>query len=83
MGWALSCLQLRKYYPEVVLYTDKVGAEMLIDTLKLPYTEVACEFDKFNDIHKDLWALPKIHAYASQHTPFLHVPFQKHEDHHP
>jgi hypothetical protein len=46
---------------------------MLIDTLKLPYSEVICEYDKLNDVHKDLWALPKILAYARQDAPFLHV----------
>jgi hypothetical protein len=73
MGWALSCLQLKQYYPEVVLYTDTVGAKMLIDTLKLPYTDVICELDKFSGIHNQLWALPKIDAYARQNKTFLHV----------
>ncbi len=73
MGWALSCLQLKKYYPEVVLYADSVAAEILIDTLQLPYTEVVCNLDKLNIVHPQLWALPKIHSYSQQDTPFLHV----------
>lgn len=73
MGWALSCLQLKKYYPEVVLYADSVAAEILIDTLQLPYTEVVCNLDKLNIVHPQLWALPKIHSYSQQYTPFLHV----------
>ena len=32
MSWALSCLQLKKYYREVHLYTNDQGAEMLVNT---------------------------------------------------
>ncbi|WP_299285988.1 DUF6734 family protein [uncultured Mucilaginibacter sp.] len=73
MSWTLSCLQLKKYYAEVILYADSVAAEILIDTLKLPYTEVVCNLDKLNIIHPQLWALPKIYSYSQQDTPFLHV----------
>ena len=73
MGWALSCLQLRKYYDDVVLYADDVTAKLLIDTLRLPYTEVICSLNELSQYDSRLWALPKIHAYSKQTTPFLHV----------
>lgn len=73
MSWALSCLQLRKYYKEVTLYADSTAANMLIDTLALPYTNVVCDLDKLNNYNTQLWALPKLHAYANQESPFLHV----------
>lgn len=73
MAWTLSCLQLRKYYPEVVLYSDSASAKMLVDTLKLPYTDVICTLDSLNVYHPQLWALPKIVAYSQQEKPFLHV----------
>lgn len=73
MSWALSCLQLRQFYPEVVLYCDNTGAKMLIDTLQLPYSEVVCSLDSLNNYHPDLWALPKIKAYSLQDKPFLHI----------
>ena len=73
MSWALSCLQLRQFYPEVVLYCDSVGAKMLIDTLQLPYREVVCTLDDLNNYHPELWALSKIKAYSLQNKPFLHV----------
>ena len=73
MGWALSCLQLRAFYPEVVLYADSPSAEVLIDTLRLPYSDVVCNLDSLNAFHPQLWALPKIAAYAQQEAPFLHV----------
>ena len=40
MSWVLSCLSLRNYYDDVELYTDKLGYELLIEKLRLPYTYV-------------------------------------------
>ena len=73
MGWALSCLQLKKHYNDVSLYADDVSARMLVDTLQLPYTELVCDLDKLNNMHPKLWALPKIDTYSRQDSPFLHV----------
>lgn len=73
MAWALSCLQLKKYYKKVELHADNVTANMLIDILKLPYTEVICDLDQFNHNSPALWALPKIYTYSQQCVPFLHV----------
>jgi hypothetical protein len=73
MSWAMSCLQLRQQYPEVVLYCDSAGAKLLIDTLQLPYTEVVCVLDSLNIYDPELWALSKIKAYSLQDQPFLHV----------
>lgn len=73
MSWALSCLQLKQYYPELVLYCDSAYAKLLIDTLELPYSDVVCNLDILNQYHSQLWALPKIHSYSKQEKPFLHV----------
>lgn len=73
MSWTLSCLQLKQYYSEVVLYCDSVSAKTLIDVLQLPYTDVVCNLDVLNSYHPQLWALPKIHAYSQQEKPFLHI----------
>lgn len=73
MSWTLSCLQLRQFYPDVVLYCDAVYKELLIDQLQLPYTEVVCTLDHLKAYHKELWALPKIYSYSQQKEPFLHV----------
>jgi hypothetical protein len=73
MGWALSCLQLKRFYDEVCLYADSESARMLIDKLGLPYSEVVCNLDTFDSYHPKLWALPKINTYSKQETPFLHV----------
>jgi hypothetical protein len=70
-SWALSCLQLRKYYHEVVLYADAESKSLLLDTFELPYRE-ANEISGF-DISKNAWALVKIHTQALQTAPYLHV----------
>lgn len=72
MSWALSCLSLRSHYDEVALYTDSVGKQLLIDKLKLPYTEVNVVFDDFKCLPQH-WALSKIKTYSLQTGPFLHV----------
>jgi hypothetical protein len=73
MAWALSCLQLTKYYGDITLHADTVTAKMLIDTLKLPYTKVCCDLDQYSSLSPDLWALTKIDTYSKQTEPFLHV----------
>jgi len=73
MGWALSCLQLSKYYNNVTLYADTVSARLLIDTLQLPYSNIVCNLGELNTYHSGLWALPKIYTYSQQLAPFLHV----------
>lgn len=73
MSWALSCLQLNKFYKDITLYADTASARMLIDILKLPYSNVVCELDMLNHFHENLWALPKIYSYSKQDKPFLHV----------
>ena len=73
MGWALSCLQLKKFYPNVTLYADTAASRMLIDNLQLPYDELVCNLDTLNHYENQLWALPKIKAYSLQESPFLHV----------
>ena len=54
MSWALSCLQLLKFYDNVVLYTDKNGYKLLIEYLKLPYTDVIITLDELNNKSSEL-----------------------------
>lgn len=71
MSWALSCLQLKRYYDNVHLYTNEAGYDLLIRRLRLPYTAVhALEEFSYPD---QLWAYPKIQTYSRQKEPFLHV----------
>lgn len=73
MSWALSCLQLKQFYPDVELYTDAEGYCVLIEKLNLPYTKVHVVLDELNCYPSQLWALGKIKTYERQNTPFIHV----------
>jgi hypothetical protein len=66
-------LQLRKFYDEVELITDRYGHGLLIDKMELPYTNVRVEMDVLNEYHPQLYAIGKIFAYSLQDKPFLHV----------
>lgn len=73
MSWAYSCLQFRKYYERVELYTDAWGKELLIDKLRLPYSAVHVVLDDSTAPHPQLWAKAKLEVFAMQKEPFLHV----------
>nr|WP_294080537.1 DUF6734 family protein [Proteiniphilum sp. UBA5384] len=72
VAWAYSSLKLRELYPDVELYTDSEGAKVLIDKLKLPYTQYSVEYDDLR-CNPCLWAYPKILTYGKQVEPFIHV----------
>jgi hypothetical protein len=73
VSWALSCHQLRQHYEQVELVTDAFGKHLLIDQLRLPYTQVRVEPDLFRHYPDHLWAINKLVTYARQTEPFLHV----------
>lgn len=73
MSWALSCLQLKKYFGTIELVTDELGKKILVDILDLPYTAVSTALEKTLDNYPpELWALAKIFSYSIQTEPFLH-----------
>lgn len=72
-SWILSCNQLRKYYDDVILVTDKVGYDILINRLHLPYSDVIVCLDELSKYNSDMWALAKIKAYDTLDEPFIHV----------
>jgi hypothetical protein len=72
-SWALSCLQLAKFYKDVELITDGRGKDLLIDKMSLPYTSVKVRLDELDGYDPAFWALGKILAYAENNEPFLHV----------
>lgn len=73
LSWCLSCLQLKKYYGEVELFTDRLGKRILIDHLQLPYSKVHLSLDGLAQFQDQLWALGKILTYSAQTRPFIHV----------
>ena len=72
-SWILSCDQLRQYYDDVILVTDKAGYDILIKRLHLPYSDVIICLDELSKYSPDLWALAKIKAYGALDEPFIHV----------
>lgn len=72
MSWALSCHSLREQFGAVTLYTDSEGARVLIDRLRLPYTEVVVNYNDF-DCLTCHWALAKVKTYSLQTEPFVHI----------
>jgi len=73
LSWTLSCLQLKRFYGKVTLYTDKDGKDWLINECNLPYDEVKEDLNCLDDFSPSLWALPKIYAYSQQTEPFIHA----------
>ncbi len=74
MSWALSCLQLLKLYGQVELVTDKLGKEILIDSLGLPYTSVSlAQEEQMAGMRPELFSLAKLKTYSLQKEPFIHV----------
>ena len=48
LSWIISCNQLRCYYDDVILVTDRQGYDMLINKLRLPYTGAVVSLDDLN-----------------------------------
>ncbi|MCQ2337123.1 MAG: cysteine peptidase family C39 domain-containing protein [Paludibacteraceae bacterium] len=74
MSWALSCMQLKQFFPSVELYTDRIGAEVF-DSFEIPYTKINITHEEgvMNDVDPSLWSLAKILTYSIQTKPFLHI----------
>lgn len=73
MCWALSALQIKRYFGNVHLVTDSVGKHLFVDLLQLPYDTVDTALDAFADYNSQLWAMGKVYTYSIQREPFLHV----------
>jgi hypothetical protein len=74
MSWALSCLQVKKYYGKIELITDNRGKEILIDRLGLPYSHVSTSLEgRLDKYPAELWSLAKIYSYSIQNEPFIHL----------
>jgi hypothetical protein len=72
----LSSLLLHKFYKgKTTLITDRFGKKLLIDDLKLPYSEVIVELDCLNSYNTKLWALGKIYSYSIYPKPFIHTDY--------
>lgn len=76
MCWALSCLNAKKIYGTIELYTDTFGYDLLINKFKLPYDKIHLVFDNnrfIESLSPELWSLSKIYTYSLQNEPFIHI----------
>jgi hypothetical protein len=73
MSWALSALSFSRFYPNLELVTDNIGADLLFENLKLPYSQVSLEQESFKPSVDKLWVLRKIYSYTLQNDPFIHA----------
>jgi hypothetical protein len=67
--YALSFLFVQKHFKEIVLYTDKLGAELL---KTLPFTEVHICFDELTSDDR-IWVKGKFLAFEKEKKPFIHL----------
>lgn len=72
-SWALSCLTIKKNYPNIQLYTNNNSFNWLINKINLPYKNVYNNLNIIDNYNVALWSLAKIYTYSLQDTPFLHL----------
>jgi hypothetical protein len=72
-SWVLSFLTAQLHYPETALYTDDLGAELLVDRLGLPFNYVSTALNDLADVDEGWWAAGKLLAYSRQTAPFVHI----------
>lgn len=68
---ALSVLLAKKHYGRVEMVTDDAGAD-LFQRMGLVFDKVSLDLNGF-EAPVDAWAAGKIHAYAIQQEPFIHI----------
>jgi hypothetical protein len=73
LAWVLSVETARQHYPETQLYTDRAGAELLVEGLGLRFTQVSTALDALDGYDPDWWSLGKVYAYHLQTAPFVHL----------
>ena len=73
LAWVLSLETARKHYAHTVLFTDDAGARMLVDGLGLDFAEVRTDLNALDGDDAEWWVLGKLHTYAAQTVPFVHL----------
>lgn len=68
---ALSVLLARKHYGQIEMVTDTAGAD-LFQRMGLVFDKVSFDLNGFV-VPEGAWAAGKIHAYAIQQEPFIHI----------
>lgn len=72
-SWVLSVETARQHFPQIALFTDSEGAQLLVDKIGLKFDEVSTELDKLAKFNPQWWALGKVWTYRAQTEPFVHI----------
>jgi len=73
LSWILSVNLARQHFETTALHTDDAGAALLLDGLGLAFDHVDTSLNELNDADPDWWMQGKLHTYAQQHEPFVHL----------
>ncbi|AFY34132.1 DUF6734 family protein [Calothrix sp. PCC 7507] len=73
LAWVLSVETAKKHYPQTALFTDRQGAQMLVEELGLEFDQVSLELETLNNSDPEWWALGKVYTYRAQTEPFIHI----------
>ena len=73
LGLSIEKIKAQPNISKVVLVTNTKGKKLLIDQFSLPFDEVQNILDHLDNLDPNLWAYPKICAYANQNEPFIHL----------
>lgn len=75
LAWVLSVELARRHYPETVLVTDTLGAQLLVERLGLEFSEVILALDALDEHDPIWWMRGKLEAYHLQQRPFIHLDY--------
>ena len=73
LSWVLSVELARQHFDSIALHTDDAGAELLVEQLGLNFDHVSTSLNQLKDQDTDWWMQGKLHAYAEQQEPFVHL----------
>jgi hypothetical protein len=73
LAWGISVYAAARHYPDTALFTDDVGARLLVDSLELPFRHVSTALNRLKREDPKWWSLGKIEAYRCQRVPFVHI----------
>lgn len=73
LAWLLSFQTARKHFQKTALFTDSLGARMLIEGLGLEFDTVSTALNALENHDPRWWSLGKIYTYRLQTEPFIHI----------
>jgi hypothetical protein len=75
LSWVLSVETAKPHFSETALYTDDIGAKILIEDLGLKFDHVYIDLNVLSRYDPEWWAVGKIYTYLLQTEPFVHIDY--------